>query len=130
MTSKTTLICDLGEWRLGEGGELEWRSLEFSNYNDWQGWQPADRHHALAVAIKSALTSISVVKELIEQASTDRLKGTYRSRKAVQHQLIGNTVTTEKDGVHAKCTCGWDSGRKFTSMSASVAFSEHKENSK
>lgn len=43
------------------------------------------------------------------------------------HKLTDNTLTVEADGIHARCTCGWDSGPKFSSMLASVAFSDHRD---
>jgi len=44
-----------------------------------------------------------------------------------EHRLIDDTLTIEEDGVHARCICGWDSGGRFSSMVASVAFAEHCE---
>lgn len=51
---------------------------------------------------------------------------------STEHRLIGNSLVIESDpetgetlGVIGRCTCGWDTGYRFTSFTATVAFNEH-----
>lgn len=53
-----------------------------------------------------------------------------------QHKLVNDTLTIEdsfldddasKKGVVARCTCGWTSGLRISSMCASAAFEDHVE---
>ena len=46
---------------------------------------------------------------------------------STKHQLVNGTLWRKDDGIHALCTCGWDSGPRFSSMLASVAFEDHRE---
>lgn len=43
----------------------------------------------------------------------------------MQHQLVGNTLRVEADGISAECTCGWKTRGRFSSMVASNAFQDH-----
>jgi hypothetical protein len=66
-----TLMCDGCQWKLGDDGALLFRDERFV-VNDFQGWETADPSHALTLTIRNALMSITIVKELIETAATDR----------------------------------------------------------
>lgn len=44
-----------------------------------------------------------------------------------EHRLIDNTLYVEPDGVIGRCICGWNTGHRFSSMSAAVAFQDHVE---
>lgn len=66
-----TLTCDGSQWKLGDDGKLLARDERFAG-NDFQGWEVADHSHALALTIRNALMSVTMVKELIETAATDR----------------------------------------------------------
>jgi len=48
------------------------------------------------------------------------------------HELVGKSLFVEKDpeggkGIIGRCTCGWNTGYRFTSLSASAAFRDHQE---
>lgn len=43
----------------------------------------------------------------------------------MKHELVNNTLVTEKDGIAAHCVCGWSSRAHFSGMAASVAFEGH-----
>lgn len=45
------------------------------------------------------------------------------------HRLVNNTLTVERDGIRALCTCGWETRGRFSSLIASAAFQDHVENS-
>lgn len=47
----------------------------------------------------------------------------------MEHKLVNNTLTIDRDrrGIKVKCVCGWESTH-FSSMAASAAFQDHKEN--
>ena len=45
----------------------------------------------------------------------------------MQHRLQGGTLKRTDNGIVARCECGWVSCH-FTSLSASAAFQDHKEN--
>lgn len=45
-----------------------------------------------------------------------------------EHKLEGGTLKREKDGIVARCTCGWASYH-FSSLTASAAFHHHQEQS-
>lgn len=45
----------------------------------------------------------------------------------VQHALVDDTLTVEAGGIEARCICGWVSSDHFSSMAASVAFQQHKD---
>lgn len=45
-----------------------------------------------------------------------------------KHELIGGTLKGTDKGVIARCVCGWTSGYRFTSLAASAAMMEHREN--
>lgn len=44
-----------------------------------------------------------------------------------EHKLVGDTLVTdvERKGIVARCTCGWTSGPRFSSMIASALFRDH-----
>lgn len=44
-----------------------------------------------------------------------------------EHKLIDNTVKREKEGIAARCQCGWVSGGHFSSLGASAAMQDHRE---
>jgi hypothetical protein len=44
-----------------------------------------------------------------------------------QHELVDNTLIVVPGGVLARCTCGWQSGPRFSSMVASALFRDHLE---
>lgn len=50
-----------------------------------------------------------------------------------QHKLVDGTLYVERDeagvakGIIGRCTCGWNTGHRFTSLSASAAFQDHQE---
>jgi hypothetical protein len=44
-----------------------------------------------------------------------------------EHKLVNDTLTREKDGIAARCVCGWASLAHFTSLAASVAFQDHQK---
>jgi hypothetical protein len=50
-----------------------------------------------------------------------------------EHKLIGNTLYVEREpdgtakGIIGRCTCGWNTGYRFTSLTASAAFQDHQE---
>lgn len=46
------------------------------------------------------------------------------------HRMIGDTMVRERDGIVAKCTCGWVSRPYFSGMSATVAFRDHQREAK
>lgn len=48
----------------------------------------------------------------------------------MQHRLVNDTLVTEDGGIVAYCTCGWNSGRRFSSMIASTIFRDHRDNAK
>jgi hypothetical protein len=49
------------------------------------------------------------------------------------HELIGKTLYVERHkdgtpiGIIGRCTCGWNTGHRFTSFVASSAFMDHQE---
>ena len=43
------------------------------------------------------------------------------------HILEAGALSVERDGIMAKCVCGWISRGHFSSMGASVAFMNHQE---
>lgn len=43
------------------------------------------------------------------------------------HKLVDGTLYRMKDGIVATCTCGWTSGPRFTSLTASALFLGHQE---
>jgi hypothetical protein len=45
-----------------------------------------------------------------------------------QHDLIDGTLKREREGIVARCRCGWTSGGHFSSLAASAAMRDHKEN--
>lgn len=45
----------------------------------------------------------------------------------MKHNLVADTLTREREGIAARCECGWKSGGHFSSLGASAAFQEHKE---
>ncbi len=45
----------------------------------------------------------------------------------MEHKLENNTLYVERGGVVAYCSCGWNSGKRFSGMIASVLFREHQE---
>lgn len=44
-----------------------------------------------------------------------------------KHQLVDKTLVTERGGITARCVCGWVSSGHFSSLGASAAFQDHKE---
>lgn len=44
-----------------------------------------------------------------------------------KHKLVDDTLVRERDGIVAKCVCGWKSRPHFSMMSASAAFMDHEE---
>lgn len=45
-----------------------------------------------------------------------------------QHYLIGEALVVERPhGIIGRCACGWNTGYRFTSFTASAAFCEHVE---
>lgn len=45
----------------------------------------------------------------------------------MQHELTDNCVTVTSDGIVAACICGWTSGARITSLSASALFLDHQQ---
>lgn len=45
----------------------------------------------------------------------------------MKHKLIDDTLNIERDGIWAKCECGWKSGPHVSGMAASAAMMDHKE---
>lgn len=51
----------------------------------------------------------------------------------LEHKLVDNTLNVEREengvakGIIGRCTCGWTTGYRFTSLAASVAFRDHQE---
>jgi hypothetical protein len=43
------------------------------------------------------------------------------------HQLENNTLICAAKGIVARCSCGWTSGPRFSSLTASLAFRDHCE---
>lgn len=44
------------------------------------------------------------------------------------HELVDGTLYVEGDGIIGRCTCGWNTGKRFSSFTASAAFQDHLEN--
>ena len=50
-----------------------------------------------------------------------------------KHKLVDGTLYVEREadgkpkGIIGRCTCGWNTGYRFTSFSASAAFLDHQE---
>lgn len=44
-----------------------------------------------------------------------------------RHQLVDDTLYCEEGGIIGRCTCGWDTGHRFSSMAASAAFADHQD---
>ncbi len=51
----------------------------------------------------------------------------------MRHVLEGDTLHVERDkdgnakGIIGYCTCGWNTGHRFSSAIASIAFRDHQE---
>lgn len=45
--------------------------------------------------------------------------------KAEKHGLVDDALNRQRDGVYAKCVCGWVSGPHVSGIAASAAFREH-----
>ena len=44
-----------------------------------------------------------------------------------EHKLVNDTLAREREGIAARCKCGWVSCGHFSSMGASAAFLDHQE---
>lgn len=50
-----------------------------------------------------------------------------------EHELVDGTLYVEREGdgtvkgIIGRCTCGWDTGYRFTSLAASAAFQDHQD---
>lgn len=80
MASPTIMQCDGLEWRLDDGGTLIVRDIG-SEY-----WTTADTSHTIPAVIKCALLNVTMVKALIEEAATDRLKADQRLTEVIRKQ--------------------------------------------
>jgi hypothetical protein len=45
-----------------------------------------------------------------------------------EHELVGNSLSSEPGGVIGRCACGWSTGLRFSSMVASALFRDHLQN--
>jgi hypothetical protein len=45
----------------------------------------------------------------------------------MKHNLVRGTLVADDKGVVATCTCGWNSGHRFSGLIASAAFMDHQE---
>lgn len=45
----------------------------------------------------------------------------------MKHKLVDNTLYSEREGIIGRCTCGWTTGHRITSLIASSAFRDHVE---
>lgn len=45
----------------------------------------------------------------------------------MNHELVDGTLYVERTGIIGRCTCGWDTGHRFSSFTASVVFMDHKK---
>lgn len=72
MATATILVCDGMEWKLGDDGVLLVRDI------GRETWDVADMSHALTATIKGALMNVAIVKALIDEAATDRLRAMQR----------------------------------------------------
>ena len=44
-----------------------------------------------------------------------------------EHKLVDGALKREGDGITARCECGWVSAGHFSSLAASAAMQDHKE---
>jgi hypothetical protein len=45
----------------------------------------------------------------------------------MRHELVGNTLVIEEGGIIGRCTCGYETGHRFTSLVASAIFQRHQD---
>ena len=43
----------------------------------------------------------------------------------MRHRLVDNTLIRTQDGIVGRCECGWTTGPRFSSFSASALFQDH-----
>lgn len=44
-----------------------------------------------------------------------------------EHRLVDGSLKIEEHGMIGRCTCGWTTGHRISSMAASAAMQDHRE---
>lgn len=61
------------------------------------------------------------------QTCPERPGSRYSMTDLAEHKLADGTLRREEQGIVGRCTCGWSTGYRFSSLAASAAFQEHQE---